>query len=93
MGDFVNGVGNKIVAILLSIVVIAINLFFVTNVVGEMELSAGYIAIVGKANNSPNFDTFNKFDLFRSHFRCTLSWLCCLSRNSHVLFNGSNWTC
>lgn len=56
MGDFVNGIGNKVVAILLSIVVIAINLFFVTNVVGEMELSAGYIAIVGNANSLLTFD-------------------------------------
>lgn len=48
MGDFANGFFNRLVAILLSFVVIAINLFFVVSLVQEAELSAGYIALVGE---------------------------------------------
>ncbi|XP_023018599.1 protein Malvolio isoform X2 [Leptinotarsa decemlineata] len=39
MGAFVNGIGNKIASIALSIVVIAINTYLVINTVNEMELS------------------------------------------------------
>ncbi|KAJ8928893.1 hypothetical protein NQ314_018464 [Rhamnusium bicolor] len=38
MGEFVNGIGNKIASILLSIVVIAINTYFVINTVNSLEL-------------------------------------------------------
>ncbi|XP_018565976.1 protein Malvolio isoform X2 [Anoplophora glabripennis] len=38
MGEFVNGLGNKVASILLSIVVIAINTYFVVNTVNELEL-------------------------------------------------------
>lgn len=46
MGEFVNGTGNKIVSILLSIVVIAINIFFVTSTIEEAGLSAGIMSII-----------------------------------------------
>ncbi|KAG5891791.1 hypothetical protein JTB14_006185 [Gonioctena quinquepunctata] len=39
MGEFVNGIGNKIASIMLSITVIAINTYFVVNTVSEMELT------------------------------------------------------
>lgn len=48
MGEFVNGFANKVVAILLSVVVIGINIFFVITRVQEAELSAGWIALIGK---------------------------------------------
>ncbi|CAH1112007.1 unnamed protein product [Psylliodes chrysocephalus] len=37
MGEFVNGVGNKIASILLSIIVIAINTYFVINTVNSLD--------------------------------------------------------
>lgn len=38
MGEFVNGIGNKVASILLSILVIAINTYFVVNTVYEFNL-------------------------------------------------------
>ncbi|XP_037922019.1 protein Malvolio isoform X1 [Hermetia illucens] len=46
MGEFVNGIGNKIVAILLTILVITINLYFVANQVETSNLSDGFWALV-----------------------------------------------
>lgn len=48
MGEFVNGFANKVVAILLSVVVIGINIFFVITRVQEAELSGGWISLIGK---------------------------------------------
>lgn len=48
MGDFANGKTNRVISIALSAVVIGINLFFVVNLVQELELAAGYIALVGE---------------------------------------------
>lgn len=48
MGDFANGFVNRLVAILLSVVVIGINIFFVMSRVQEAELSAGWIVLVGE---------------------------------------------
>lgn len=51
MGEFANGYVNRIVAILLSIVVIGINIFFVVSRVQDAELSAGWISLVGECGN------------------------------------------
>lgn len=48
MGKFVNGRTNRVIAVALSAVVIGINLFFVVNLVQELELAVGYIALVGE---------------------------------------------
>lgn len=46
MGEFVNGLGNKIVAICLTVIVIAINLYFVADQVSGIDLEGGYLALV-----------------------------------------------
>ncbi|XP_068157359.1 protein Malvolio isoform X2 [Drosophila tropicalis] len=46
MGDFVNGLGNKIVSICLTIVVIGVNLYFVVNQVEAMRIEGGLLALV-----------------------------------------------
>lgn len=48
MGDFANGYINRIVAILLSVIVIGINIFFVTTQVNNASLSAFWIVLIGK---------------------------------------------
>lgn len=52
MGDFANGFANRLIAIMLSIVVIGINIYFVINRVNEADLSAGWISLVGKFVNA-----------------------------------------
>ncbi|XP_017769455.1 PREDICTED: protein Malvolio-like [Nicrophorus vespilloides] len=47
MGEFVNGIVVKIVSILLSVVVVSINIFFVVSTVSEQNLPAGAIAAIG----------------------------------------------
>lgn len=47
MGDFANGFMNRLVSILLCVVVISINIFFVTNQVQEANLAVGWIILVG----------------------------------------------
>ncbi|CAG9861190.1 unnamed protein product [Phyllotreta striolata] len=46
MGEFVNGLGNKIASILLSIAVIAINTYFVIDLVSSWGLTWFYLVIV-----------------------------------------------
>ncbi|GAB0088235.1 protein Malvolio [Sergentomyia squamirostris] len=46
MGEFVNGIGNKIVSILLSILVIAINIFFVIDQVNHSDLHSAWMVLV-----------------------------------------------
>ncbi|XP_013115420.1 protein Malvolio isoform X2 [Stomoxys calcitrans] len=46
MGEFVNGVGNKIVSILLTILVIAVNLYFVITQVEALSIEGGVLAVV-----------------------------------------------
>ncbi|XP_059610455.1 protein Malvolio isoform X1 [Phlebotomus argentipes] len=46
MGEFVNGIGNKIVSILLSILVIAINIFFVIDQVNHSNLHTGWMVLI-----------------------------------------------
>lgn len=48
MGDFANGFVNRFVAIMLSVVVIGINIFFVITRVQEASLAPGWITLVGK---------------------------------------------
>lgn len=48
MGDFANGFVNRVIAILLSIVVIGINIFFVINQVQGANLSVAWIVLIGK---------------------------------------------
>lgn len=48
MGEFVNGTANKIISILLCVVVIGINLFFVTVQVGNAELEWGWLTLVSE---------------------------------------------
>lgn len=47
MGEFVNGIANKIVAIVVFILVIAINIFFVTDQVRSAELAWGWLTLIG----------------------------------------------
>ncbi|XP_065365287.1 protein Malvolio isoform X2 [Calliphora vicina] len=46
MGEFVNGIANKIISILLTIVVIAVNLYFVINQVEALKIEGGILAVV-----------------------------------------------
>ncbi|XP_032595795.1 protein Malvolio isoform X1 [Drosophila grimshawi] len=46
MGEFVNGIGNKIASILLTIVVIGVNLYFVVVQVETLEIKGGMLALV-----------------------------------------------
>ncbi|XP_017847825.1 protein Malvolio isoform X2 [Drosophila busckii] len=46
MGDFVNGIGNKIVSILLTILVIGVNLYFVVAQVEQLQIEGGMLALV-----------------------------------------------
>lgn len=48
MGDFANGWKNQVVSILLSVVVIAINIFFVISRVQGANLSGGWISLISK---------------------------------------------
>lgn len=52
MGDFVNGTTNTIISIALSAVVIAVNLFFVFNLILGLNLSTGYLVLFGKLINN-----------------------------------------
>lgn len=47
MGDFANGYINRIIAILLSVLVIGINIFFVATQVNNASLAAGWIVLIG----------------------------------------------
>lgn len=47
MGEYANGIGNKIVSCILCVVVILINIFFVTDQVVSAELHWGYMLLVG----------------------------------------------
>lgn len=46
MGDFQNGLANRIASIILTFLVIAINVTFVVDQVNDAELSAGYVSLV-----------------------------------------------
>ncbi|XP_075145215.1 solute carrier family member malvolio isoform X2 [Haematobia irritans] len=46
MGEFVNGIGNKIVSILLTILVIAVNLYFVVTQVEALSIEGGVLVVV-----------------------------------------------
>lgn len=48
MGDFANGWKNQLISILLSVVVIGINIYFVVTQVEEAKLSPWWIVLVGK---------------------------------------------
>lgn len=48
MGEFANGLVNKLIAILLSIFLIVINLFFVAKQMQDTNLAAGWIVLIGK---------------------------------------------
>lgn len=48
MGDFVNGLANKIISVLLCFVVIMINLYLVTDTVLAYNLSWAWVALIGK---------------------------------------------
>lgn len=48
MGDFVNGLWNKVMSIGLCILVIAINIFFVTDQVRDADLGWGMFTLIGK---------------------------------------------
>jgi natural resistance-associated macrophage protein 2 len=48
MGDFANGWKNQVVSILLSVVVIGINLYFVVSLVNGAGLSTGWIVLICK---------------------------------------------
>lgn len=48
MGEFANGIGNKIVSCILCVVVIVINIFFVADQVISADLHWGYMLLVGK---------------------------------------------
>lgn len=48
MGDFANGFTNKVISIVLSVVVIGINIFFVISRVQEAHLSSTWMSLVGK---------------------------------------------
>lgn len=49
MGDFANGYMNKIISIVLSIVVIGINIYFVVSTVIAANLSTFLISLIGKS--------------------------------------------
>ncbi|XP_037940865.1 protein Malvolio isoform X3 [Teleopsis dalmanni] len=46
MGEFVNGIGNKITSIALTVVVIAVNLYFVISQVETYNVEGGILAII-----------------------------------------------
>lgn len=48
MGEFVNGMANRIVSVLLCFVVIGINLYLVNDSVQKFELSWEWVILVGK---------------------------------------------
>lgn len=48
MGEYANGIGNKIVSCILCVLVIAINIFFVTDQVTALQLEWGWLLLVGK---------------------------------------------
>lgn len=47
MGEYANGIGNKIVSCILCVVVIVINISFVIVQVNEAHLHWGYLLLVG----------------------------------------------
>lgn len=50
MGEYANGIGNRITACVLCVVVIAINIFFVTDQVTSASLEWGWLLLVGEFN-------------------------------------------
>lgn len=48
MGEFVNGIANKIVSLALFVLVITINIVFIYNRASAAELCTGWIAMIGK---------------------------------------------
>lgn len=48
MGEFVNGIGNKIVSILLFILVITINVTFVVDRLYDIQLDWGWFTLVSE---------------------------------------------
>lgn len=48
MGEFVNGIWNKVVSIALCVLVIAINISFVTDKVNDAELGWGWFSLISK---------------------------------------------
>lgn len=48
MGEFVNGIWNKVMSISLCILVIAINIFFVTDQVKEAQLDWEWFTLIGE---------------------------------------------
>lgn len=48
MGEFVNGIGNKVVSILLCILVIAINVFFVTDQVNNAHFDWPFFTLISE---------------------------------------------
>lgn len=101
MGEFVNGVATKIVSILLSIVVIAINITFVVDRVNEMQLEWGWLLLVSEYwslfyylfyHIFHSYRPFvNSFDYFIfSNFRYLLPFVQLLSGYSHGGFHGKS---
>lgn len=71
MGDFANGFANKVISIVLSVVVIGINIYFVTNLVMEAHLSSGWMTLIGNISLESLITSINIlifcFDFFPSH--------------------------
>lgn len=64
MGEFVNGLGNKVVSICLCFVVIGINLFNVIVQVNDAELSWGWLTLIGNLISYENANIFRKRLIF-----------------------------
>lgn len=96
MGDFANGYINRIIAILLSVLVIGINIFFVATQVNNASLSAGWIVLIGDYRHNLKLLLFNLQFIFL-HFSvifaiCYIAFnfylvvhMCCSMGNSRLL--------
>lgn len=96
MGDFANGYINRIIAILLSVLVIGINIFFVATQVNNASLSAGWIVLIGDYRQNLKLLLINLQFIFH-HFSvifaiCYIAFnfylvvhMCCSMGNSRLL--------
>lgn len=80
MGEFANGYANKIVSISLCVVVIAINIFFVTDQVQNADLAWGWLVLIGMVHILTANESLHSI---ANHFSIIIAIFSCL----YILFN------
>lgn len=94
MGDFVNGIGNKVVSIVLFILVIGINITFVVDRLNDAQLDWAWFTLVSEYNHFHTLKCRSVINHIRvcshSHFQHFLHFVQHLLGYSHGCLHGKS---